>query len=199
MIKQFSENGPVGVLKPCCTTADAHTRALTARHPIKPTSPRCPSAWQPNPGRRSTYRRGKTVQTTGATSKMPTLPITSPSPHERGRSASHRHRIAGGQHVQVADPDALVGRVDHDVERLPARRPQHHPVAHRHHVVQVGFAAVCLRGCVACTRPDGCPAPGGRARRGTARHRSCGARRNYPATDRSSLRWPICPRSEFGR
>ncbi len=24
-------------------------RALTARHPIKPTSRRCPSAWQPNP------------------------------------------------------------------------------------------------------------------------------------------------------
>jgi integrase len=44
------------------------TRALTARHPIKPTLPRCHSAWQPNPGRGSTYRRGKTVQTTGATS-----------------------------------------------------------------------------------------------------------------------------------
>jgi len=41
-------------------------RASTARHPIKPTC--CPSAWQPNPGRRSTYRRGKTVQTIGATS-----------------------------------------------------------------------------------------------------------------------------------
>jgi hypothetical protein len=27
-------------------------------------SPRCHSAWQPSPGRRSTYRRGKTVQTT---------------------------------------------------------------------------------------------------------------------------------------
>jgi hypothetical protein len=30
MIKQFSENGPVGVLKPCCTMADVHIRALTA-------------------------------------------------------------------------------------------------------------------------------------------------------------------------
>ena len=48
--------------------ADAHIRALTARHPIKPTSPRCPSAWQPKPGRRPTYRRGKSVQTTGTTS-----------------------------------------------------------------------------------------------------------------------------------
>ena len=50
------------------TTAGDHIRALTARHPIKPTSPRCQSAWQPNPGRRSTYRRGKSVQTTGTTS-----------------------------------------------------------------------------------------------------------------------------------
>ena len=48
--------------------AGDHIRALTARHPIKPTSPRCQSAWQPNPGRRSTYRRGKYVQTTGTTS-----------------------------------------------------------------------------------------------------------------------------------
>jgi hypothetical protein len=30
-------------------------------------SPRCHSAWQPNPGRGSTYRRGKTVQTTETT------------------------------------------------------------------------------------------------------------------------------------
>jgi putative transposase len=50
------------------TIAADRIRALTARHPIKPTSPRCPSAWQPNPGRRSTYRRGKSVQTTGTTS-----------------------------------------------------------------------------------------------------------------------------------
>src|SRR5215208_5522403 len=48
--------------------AGAHIRALTAPPPIKPTSPSCPSAWQPNLGRRSTYRSGKTVQTTGATS-----------------------------------------------------------------------------------------------------------------------------------
>src|SRR5262245_40280339 len=31
------------------TMADVRTRALTAPRPIKPTSPRCPSAWQPNP------------------------------------------------------------------------------------------------------------------------------------------------------
>src|SRR6202158_2190342 len=48
------------------STAGGPTVALTVRHPIKPTSPRYHSAWQPNPGRRSTYRRGKIVQTTGA-------------------------------------------------------------------------------------------------------------------------------------
>ena len=53
------------------TTAGDRIRALTARHPIKPTSPRCPSAWEPNRGRRSTYRRGDSVQTTGTTSLQP--------------------------------------------------------------------------------------------------------------------------------
>src|SRR5262249_51106811 len=43
-------------------------RALTARHPIKPISASCRSAWQPNLGRRSTYRCGNSVQTTGTTS-----------------------------------------------------------------------------------------------------------------------------------
>jgi putative transposase len=37
---------------------------LTVSYPIKPTSTNCPSAWQPNPGRDSTYRNGKSVQTT---------------------------------------------------------------------------------------------------------------------------------------
>src|SRR5450631_1676386 len=50
------------------TIADDRIRVLTAPPPITPTSPRCPSAWQPNPGGRSTYRRGNSVQTTGATS-----------------------------------------------------------------------------------------------------------------------------------
>ena len=50
------------------TMQGVRIRALTAAHPIKPTSLRCPSAWQPNPGRGSTYRRGKSVQTTGTTS-----------------------------------------------------------------------------------------------------------------------------------
>jgi hypothetical protein len=53
------------VLPSTFTIAADRTLTLTAPHSITPTSPRCPSAWQPNLGRRSTYRRGKTVQTTG--------------------------------------------------------------------------------------------------------------------------------------
>jgi putative transposase len=45
---------------------------LTASPPIKLTSTRCRSARQPNPGRNSTYRRGNSVQTTGASSKRQT-------------------------------------------------------------------------------------------------------------------------------
>src|SRR5260370_4934685 len=48
--------------------AGVPTRALTAPRPIKAASPRCHSAGQANPGRGSTYRRGKSVQTTGTTS-----------------------------------------------------------------------------------------------------------------------------------
>ena len=47
------------------TTAADLTRPLTGAHPIKLTSPRCPSAWRPNHGSRFTYPCGKTVQTTG--------------------------------------------------------------------------------------------------------------------------------------
>ena len=35
---------------------------------LKPTSTRCGSARQPNPGRRSTYRRGDSAQTIGSSS-----------------------------------------------------------------------------------------------------------------------------------
>src|SRR3979411_2869537 len=67
-IDDFALLGPVGVASSRCITADVHTRALTAQHPIRPTSTRCRSARQLNPGRRSTYRCGKFVQTTGAAS-----------------------------------------------------------------------------------------------------------------------------------
>ena len=55
------------------TIAAGRIRALTAPHPITPTSPRCPSARQPNPGRGSTYRRGKAVQTSGSSSICPNV------------------------------------------------------------------------------------------------------------------------------
>src|ERR1700757_160030 len=44
------------------TMASVHIRALTALRRTRLTSLGCPSAWQPNPGRGSTYRRGNSVQ-----------------------------------------------------------------------------------------------------------------------------------------
>jgi putative transposase len=44
------------------TMAADRIRALTTPHRIKPTSTSRQSAWRPNPGRRSTYRRGDPVQ-----------------------------------------------------------------------------------------------------------------------------------------
>jgi hypothetical protein len=67
-IKNLAKNGPVGVLKPRCIMAADHIRALTTPHRIKPTLTSRHSAWRPNPGRRSTYRRGESVQTTGTSS-----------------------------------------------------------------------------------------------------------------------------------
>jgi hypothetical protein len=64
-IQNFSANNPVGVLKLSCTTGDDRIRALTTAPRIKPTSIFLRSARRPNPGRRSTYRRGIIVQTTG--------------------------------------------------------------------------------------------------------------------------------------
>src|SRR6516165_1722278 len=51
------------------TIPSVHIRALTAPHPIRPTSQSCRSARQPNPGRGSTYRRGNSVQRFGTTAK----------------------------------------------------------------------------------------------------------------------------------
>src|SRR5215468_10372999 len=44
------------------TMVSVHIRALTALRRTRLTSPSCPSAWQPNPGRGPTYRRGNSVQ-----------------------------------------------------------------------------------------------------------------------------------------
>ena len=35
MIKQFSENGPVGVLKPCCTMLNVDTRQSATKSPME--------------------------------------------------------------------------------------------------------------------------------------------------------------------
>src|SRR3954466_11011731 len=82
------------------TTVGGPTRALTARHPIKLTSPRCHSAWQPNRGRRSTYRRGKTVQTTETTS----LILANSAPVLK--VVQQETRVIPIVFVQVADPIA---------------------------------------------------------------------------------------------
>jgi putative transposase len=50
------------------TMAADPIRALTAPLRIKPTSTNRHSAWRLNPGRRSTYRCGDSVQTTGTSS-----------------------------------------------------------------------------------------------------------------------------------
>jgi uncharacterized protein (DUF1330 family) len=65
---------------------------LTATHPIKPTSTRCPSAWQPNPGRDSTYRCGKSVQTTGTT----TINVTDQAGYEASGVDKVRDAIKAG-------------------------------------------------------------------------------------------------------
>src|SRR5215468_1903071 len=51
--------------------ASVPIRALTALRRTRLTSPSCPSAWQPNPGRGSTYRRGNSVQRIGTTAYRP--------------------------------------------------------------------------------------------------------------------------------
>src|SRR5262245_19521618 len=65
------------------TISVGRMRALTAPHPIKPTSLRCRSAWQPNLGRGFTYRCGKSVQTTGTTSDQGSALTVPPPPAEQ--------------------------------------------------------------------------------------------------------------------
>ena len=72
-IKDLALFGPMGVASSRCTIAVGRMRALTERRLTRPTSTRCPSAWQPNHGRGSTYRGGKSVQTTGTTSHQTKL------------------------------------------------------------------------------------------------------------------------------
>src|SRR5437773_11790312 len=58
--KEPREERSCGRSQPRCIMAAVRIRAFT--------SPRCLSAWQPNLGRGSTYRCGKSVQTTGPSS-----------------------------------------------------------------------------------------------------------------------------------
>jgi hypothetical protein len=67
-VRNFALLGPVGVLKLRSTIAAARIRALTARRPIKPTSIRCHSAWQPNPAEAPLSDAENLVQTSGTTS-----------------------------------------------------------------------------------------------------------------------------------
>src|SRR5215468_281370 len=70
-IENFAALGPMGVASSRCTMASVPIRALTALRRTRLTSPSCPSAWQPNPGRGSTYRRGNSVQRIGTTAYRP--------------------------------------------------------------------------------------------------------------------------------
>ena len=86
---------------------------MTAPHPIKPTSTNCQSAWQPNPGRDSTYRRGKSVQTTGTTSDFHTavshnLPLTVFVFNDNAVGQERHdliHKGLPGKYAEVASPD----------------------------------------------------------------------------------------------
>jgi putative transposase len=78
------------------TIAAVPTRALTAAHLIKPTSPHCQSAWQPNPGRGSTYQRGDSVQTAGTSSPAPLVvrsETTAEPPRDFREGPNRRHGI----------------------------------------------------------------------------------------------------------
>lgn len=64
--------------------------------------PRRHSAWRPNPGRESTYRRGESVQTTGASPVMikDSCPFTwanlpSRSRARRGRASKADRQLSG--------------------------------------------------------------------------------------------------------
>jgi hypothetical protein len=92
------------------TLAAVRIRALTTAPRIKPTSIFLRSARRPSPGRRSAYRRGKSVQTTETTSLFP---CTSDSPHASATSCcvkgrwklalSSSQRALAGRRVRKSD------------------------------------------------------------------------------------------------
>src|SRR5215470_4641429 len=72
------------------TIASVHIRALTAQRRTMLTSPSCPSAWQPNPGRGSTYRRGNSVQRIGTTAAHRENQGRSLDPQKKPQENSYR-------------------------------------------------------------------------------------------------------------
>src|SRR5467141_2152193 len=102
------------------TMAGVRIRALTERHPIKPTSPRCHSAWQLNLGRHSTYRRGKSVQTTGTTSVMRQLMTIGALTYIRDGREDASHRYLGS--LQLFASEKTANSRSFPQSFLPARR-----------------------------------------------------------------------------
>jgi hypothetical protein len=79
---------------------------LTAAHRIKPTSTRCQSARQPNPGRGSTYRRGDSVQTTGTSSVGARLVILTIDP---SRASPPAAAVLVAHHMDIFDHAVIDG------------------------------------------------------------------------------------------
>src|SRR6516164_2756096 len=88
------------------TIPSVHIRALTARRPIRPTSPCCRSARRPNPGRGSTHRRGNSVQRIGTTAYL-----------KARRSRGKTHTPPVGLTARVVAPSHLAAHVGIDGER----------------------------------------------------------------------------------
>src|SRR5207237_5931185 len=87
-------------------------QSLDDATPIKPTSTSRHSAWRPNPGRRSTYRRGDSVQTSG-TNSMRSSNRSTNSRMLGGSSRisrSHRRRssLATSSETSLDQPSAVL-------------------------------------------------------------------------------------------
>jgi len=85
---------------------------------------RCHSAWQPNPGRGSTYRRGKSVQTTGTTSSHRFRWLV--YPRHRHNFDQLRYIIKGTYPYAKGKvmPEGWVGYFPESVHYGPQERPE---------------------------------------------------------------------------
>src|SRR5260370_1314127 len=111
------------------TMAADRIRALTTPHQIKPTSTSRHSAWRPNQGRRSTYRRGESVQTSGTSSQV-----------RREHSRNVRAR-SNQPHVALDDIDQLRNFIDtvfpQDLADRGSSAMPPHPLLHSAHITGV--------------------------------------------------------------